>query len=83
MHDRWDDAVSALKKFNGPSVDVDSLLGRIKNAVDMEKAAKQRQEGSTWIECFRQPNLRRTTIICMVFLSQQFIGVNFIAGYLT
>ena len=83
MHDRHDDAIKALKAFNGKDYDADLALRGIQAAIDMESENKIQQKNSTWAECFRQPNLRRTIIICMVYLSQQFIGVNFVSGYLT
>ena len=83
MNDRREDAIKALKRFNGKDYDADLALRNIQTALDMEAENKVQEKNSTWSECFRQPNLRRTVIVCMVYLSQQFIGVNFVSGYLT
>ncbi|RSL52414.1 hypothetical protein CEP53_008090 [Fusarium sp. AF-6] len=63
-------------------VDAAASLEAIKRAVEMEKAASQTQKESSWRDCFKGPNLRRTIIVIMVFCGQQWVGVTFIAGYL-
>ncbi|KAM0278793.1 hypothetical protein ACHAQH_004984 [Verticillium albo-atrum] len=83
IHGRRDEAAKSFRRFNGPSFDVDAAMAVATIAMEKEKAAKKEQEGSSWIECFRGTNGRRTLIIVMVYLSQQTIGVNFISGYLT
>ncbi|KAM9884323.1 maltose permease [Verticillium dahliae] len=83
IHGRPDEAAKSFRRFNGTSFDVDAAMAVATIAMEKEKAAKKEQEGSSWIECFRGTNGRRTLIIVMVYLSQQTIGVNFISGYLT
>lgn len=83
INGRREEASKAFLRFNGPDFDVDSALAVAETAIAKEEEAKKEQEGSRWIECFKGTNLRRTTIIVMVYMSQQFIGVGFISGYLT
>lgn len=83
MHGRPDEAAKSYRRYNGPKFDVDGALAVARLAIAQEQDAKKQQEGSRWIDCFRGTNGRRTLIIIMVYLSQQFIGVNFISGYLT
>ncbi|KAK0382788.1 hypothetical protein NLU13_9883 [Sarocladium strictum] len=80
---RREDAANAFRRFNGPGFDVDSAMAVADVAIGKEREARQLEKGSRWLDCFRGTNLRRTTIIVMVYLSQQFIGVGFISGYLT
>ncbi|KAM5373899.1 hypothetical protein ACJZ2D_006728 [Fusarium nematophilum] len=80
---RRDDAAKAYRRFNGPNFDVDAALAVATVAIEKEEEAKKHAQSSKWLECFQGTNLRRTTIIVMVYLSQQFIGVGFISGYLT
>lgn len=83
MRNRPEDARKALLKFWGSSTgpDVDLALEKVHAAIESEEARSESR--SSWVECFRQPNLRRTIIIVVVYASQQFIGINFVAGYLT
>jgi hypothetical protein len=80
---RRDDAAKAFRRFNGDGFDVDAAMAIATVAIAKEEEAKKAQENSKWLECFQGTNLRRTTIIIMVYLSQQFIGIGFINGYLT
>ncbi|CZR58888.1 uncharacterized protein PAC_08780 [Phialocephala subalpina] len=80
MKGRREDAAKSFRKFNGPKFDVESAIVTIEEAIKAERQLNE--EASSWIDCFKGPNLRRTIIICMVYIAQQFIGVNFIAGYL-
>ncbi|KAJ4325901.1 hypothetical protein N0V84_003287 [Fusarium piperis] len=80
---RRDDAAKAFRRFNGAEFDVDAAMAIATVAIAKEEEAKKAQENSKWLECFQGTNLRRTIIIIMVYLSQQFIGIGFINGYLT
>ncbi|KAH8900285.1 general substrate transporter [Thozetella sp. PMI_491] len=78
---RTEEAAASFRKFNGPKFDVDTAVATTAAAVNAE--IELARQGSSWIQCFKGPDGRRTLIIVMVYLSQQFIGVNFISGYLT
>jgi MFS family permease len=80
---RREAAAMAFLRFNGPGFDVDAAIAVADVAIAKEREARQLEKSSRWLDCFRGTNLRRTTIIVMVYLSQQFIGVGFISGYLT
>lgn len=78
---RTEDAKKSYLRFNGPDFDADTAV-----AVAMLAIRKEEEEiagGGSWLQCFKGTDGRRTTIICMVYISQQFIGVNFVSGYLT
>ncbi|KAL2214751.1 general substrate transporter [Sarocladium strictum] len=83
INGRREDAAKAFRRFNGAGFDVDAALAVADIAIAKEREARLLEKSSRWLDCFRGTNLRRTTIIAMVYLSQQFIGVNFISGYLT
>ncbi|KAF5001208.1 hypothetical protein FDECE_11028 [Fusarium decemcellulare] len=80
---RREEAAKSYRRFNGPNFDVDAAMAVATVAIEKEEEAKQHEKSSKWLECFQGTNLRRTIIIVMVYLSQQFIGVGFISGYLT
>jgi Na+/melibiose symporter-like transporter len=49
----------------------------------IRKEQEETAEGGSWLQCFKGSDGRRTLIICMVYIAQQFVGVNFVGGYLT
>ncbi|KAL4885970.1 hypothetical protein BJY04DRAFT_205208 [Aspergillus karnatakaensis] len=80
---RREDATRAFRRYNGEGFNVEAAMAVAETSIAKEEEAKKVQEGSSWLECFRGTNLRRTIIIVMVYISQQFIGVGFVSGYLT
>ncbi|KEZ39575.1 hypothetical protein SAPIO_CDS9481 [Scedosporium apiospermum] len=78
---REEEARKAFRRFNGPNFDVDNAVATTKAAVQAE--AELAQVKSSWLQCFRGPDGRRTLIVCMVYVAQQAVGVNFVSGYLT
>ncbi|KPM36574.1 hypothetical protein AK830_g10004 [Neonectria ditissima] len=83
INGRRDDAAKSYRRFNGPKFDVDGAIEVASAAIALEAEARKEQESSNWLEVFKGTNRRRTTIMVMVYISQQFIGVNFVSGYLT
>ncbi|KAM5343609.1 hypothetical protein ACJ41O_012146 [Fusarium nematophilum] len=77
---RRDDAAMSIRKFHGPDADVETHLAVMEATMAKEKQLSE--QGASYIECFQGVNRRRTIIVAMVYLSQQFIGVGFVAGYL-
>ncbi|RDW87847.1 hypothetical protein BP5796_03541 [Coleophoma crateriformis] len=80
MKGKREQAIKSFKPFNGQDFDAERAVQTLEYTLETEKAMAA--EGSSYLECFKGTSLRRTTIICMVYIAQQFIGVNFIAGYL-
>ncbi|KAK4234234.1 general substrate transporter [Achaetomium macrosporum] len=76
------EAAASFRKFNGSDFDVDTAMATTTAAVVAEKELAKEGSQTSWLQCFRGIDGRRTLIVCMVYISQQFIGVNFIAGYL-
>lgn len=80
---RTEEAARAFRRFNGPRFDVDAAVATTKAAVDAEQEAATAGAAAGWLQCFRGSDGRRTLIICMVYIAQQTVGVNFVSGYLT
>ncbi|KAH7272934.1 general substrate transporter [Fusarium solani] len=78
---RIDDAKKSYLRFNGKDFDADTAVAVAQLAIRSENEAMG--EGGSWLQCFKSTDGRRTLIICMVYIAQQFIGVNFVSGYLT
>ncbi|KAJ5701945.1 hypothetical protein N7488_009493 [Penicillium malachiteum] len=81
MKNRPEEARKSFLYFNGPQFDVDEAMAITTAAVAQERELAR--GGSAWLDCFRSDDLRRTGIVCMVYIAQQFVGVNFVSGYLT
>ncbi|KAJ5720713.1 uncharacterized protein N7483_008647 [Penicillium malachiteum] len=81
MKDRPEEARKSFLYFNGPKFDVDEAMAITTAAVAQERELAR--SGSAWLDCFRGDDLRRTGIVCMVYIAQQLVGVNFVSGYLT
>ncbi|KAH6692287.1 general substrate transporter [Plectosphaerella plurivora] len=62
-------ARNSLVRLSEPSHNVD-LDATIAMMVHTDKTEKDEQAGTTYLECFKGTNLRRTEIACMSFLSQ-------------
>lgn len=79
---RRDDAIKSFLRFNGPKFNVDAAMANAEAAVAQEQEHNKAANQTSWLQCFKGSDGRRTLIICMVYISQQFIGVNFIGSYL-
>ncbi|KAF7186976.1 Major facilitator-type transporter ecdC [Pseudocercospora fuligena] len=80
MRGKREAAAKALRIFNGPRYNVEEAITTLELTIQHEHELLEQK--SSYLDCFTSPNGRRTLIICMVYIAQQFIGVNFIAGYL-
>ncbi|KAJ4204142.1 hypothetical protein NW759_014979 [Fusarium solani] len=79
MHGQPQQAATSLRKINGPHFDTDTAIALLTATIEKEQTAN---EEATFMDCFRGPNRRRTGIVIMTFIAQQFSGSGFIAGYL-
>jgi len=73
-------AAHSFRRFNGPDFNAESAIMVLEAAIEKEKALEK--ENISYLDCFKGPNLRRTVIVCMMYLAQQVSGVGFITGYL-
>jgi SP family general alpha glucoside:H+ symporter-like MFS transporter len=76
---RKDDARAALKRLSSPKYnpDIDSVLVMIEQTDLLER---ELEATTTYLDCFKGANLRRTEISVMVYLIQV-IGGNPLIGY--
>ncbi|KAM0754348.1 MFS alpha-glucoside transporter-like protein [Meredithblackwellia eburnea MCA 4105] len=82
-HGRLDDAKKSLKALGATSakayIDVDKRVSQMVHTNEIEKVM---HEGVSYFDCFKGTNLRRTEIVCMVWMIQTICGSGFI-GYST
>lgn len=81
LKNRPEKAKESYIRFNGPDFDAETAIAIAQLAINKEQ--EMTAGGGSWIQCFRGSDGRRTLIICMVYIAQQLVGVNFVGGYLT
>ncbi|KAM0287400.1 hypothetical protein ACHAQH_000350 [Verticillium albo-atrum] len=77
--DQPEAARKSLTRLHRKGVDVDQLMREISAAVTAEQALSATQKGTSYIDCFRGTDARRTRIACGMFVIQQFTGIAFYA----
>ncbi|KAH8629487.1 maltose permease [Alternaria alternata] len=80
LHGQHEEAMAALRKFNGREFDATAAVAALEAAVERERTLES--ESASYFECLEGVNLRRTLIVCLVYIAQQFVGANFVQGYL-
>lgn len=76
---RFDDAEKALKRLTAKGVDVKPTLAMI---IETDRLELEMETGSTYWDCFKKTNLRRTEISIGVYTIQVFSGI-YLVGYAT
>ena len=75
---RFEDAKRALLRLTSPKRDptfnADETVDMMRHTNELECDLS---EGASYIDCFRGVNLRRTEIVCMLFISQNLAGNTF------
>jgi SP family general alpha glucoside:H+ symporter-like MFS transporter len=76
--ERYDEAKKSLLRLTSPksdpTFDADETVDMMRHTNELEKDL---HEGASYLDCFRGANLRRTEIVCMLFVSQNFAGNTF------
>lgn len=76
--ERYDDAKKSLLRLTSPKTDptfdANETVDMMRHTNELEKDLT---EGATYLDCFKGVNLRRTEIVCMLFVSQNFAGNTF------
>lgn len=76
--DRAKDAERALCKLDNRSAEEHSrVLAQIAHTLKLEREI---ESGSTYLDCFRGVDLRRTEVVCMTFAGQALSGAIFAYG---
>jgi len=75
---RIEDAQAIITRLGGATVDANLIVQSIKETIELEE---RQAANTTYGDCFRGVNRRRTIIASMVFVLQQVAGVVFVLGY--
>jgi MFS transporter, SP family, general alpha glucoside:H+ symporter len=76
---RFEEAEKALKRLASSKVDVKPALAMI---VETDRIELGMEAGSTYMDCFKKINLRRTEISVGVYVIQVLCGI-YLVGYAT
>lgn len=75
---RFEDAKKSLMRLTSPkrdpTFDAAETVDMIRHTNELEK---DMTEGASYLDCFKGVNLRRTEIVCMLFVSQNLAGNTF------
>ncbi|KAL1865140.1 hypothetical protein VTK73DRAFT_5465 [Phialemonium thermophilum] len=75
---RYEEAKKSLLRLTSPKTDPtfdpDETIAMIRHTNELEK---ELLEGVSYLECFKGVNLRRTEIVCMLFVAQNLAGNTF------
>ncbi|OQV09271.1 hypothetical protein CLAIMM_13407 [Cladophialophora immunda] len=76
---RFEDAEKSLKRLASPKVDVRPTLAMI---IETDRLEREIEAGSTYSDCFKKINIRRTEIAVGVYTIQVLSGI-YLVGYAT
>lgn len=76
---RYEEAEKSLKRLASSKVDVKPALAMI---IETDKLEREMEAGSTYADCFKKINIRRTEISVGVYVIQVLCGI-YLVGYAT
>ncbi|KAN0086099.1 General substrate transporter [Tylopilus felleus] len=77
---RYEDAEKVLIHLGGPTINAKIQRQQIQETIELEDSYAAT---STYVDCFRGENFKRTVVAMMVFVLQQGAGVVFVLGFST
>lgn len=81
--DRNEKARANLRKIRGESYTNAEIDAEIEATIKFTALERQIDASTSYLDCFRGTDRRRTLIAIMMMVGQQFMGVAFLAGYMT
>ncbi|KAH8891123.1 general substrate transporter [Thozetella sp. PMI_491] len=78
---RIEEAHAAMRKIRGSTWSEEEVAEEIKEVVAMDQIERELEGSSSYSDCFRGTDHRRTRIVIMTLVVQQFTGISFITGY--
>jgi SP family sugar:H+ symporter-like MFS transporter len=80
---KFDKGLVALRRFRGPTYSEDDIQHEFREIVAFLEIEQELEGSSSFLDCFRGTDLRRTLIIIGSEMSQAFSGIAFISRYST
>jgi MFS transporter, SP family, sugar:H+ symporter len=81
--DRNEKARTNLRKIRGESYTDAEIDAEIEATIKFTALERQIDASASYLDCFKGNDRRRTLIAIMMMVGQQFMGVAFLAGYMT
>ncbi|KAF1953348.1 general substrate transporter [Byssothecium circinans] len=78
---RIDEAHLAMRKIRGKTWSEDDVTEEIRQVVAMDCIERELEGSSSYWDCFKGSDHRRTRIAILTLVVQQFTGISFISGY--
>lgn len=75
---RIEEAERSVRRLASDSVDTSNTIAMIQMTNSLERERSQTDNAVSYLECFRGPNLYRTEIACMTWITQNACGVSFV-----
>lgn len=79
--DRIADAKVSIRKLRGPEASQEELDREINEVVAFTQLETQLEGSTSYLECFKGADLRRTMIASLMTIGQQLMGIAFISAY--
>ena len=74
---RLDEAMKSLERLKSKTATNVSTANTLATIIHTDSYEERNKIGSSYLDCFKGPELRRSEIACMTFASQAFIGIQF------
>ncbi|KAI0407932.1 sugar transporter [Xylaria palmicola] len=74
--DRLDEAKLSIERLSGGKTE-EQISSQVAMMVHTNRVEAEHTQGSTYLDCFKGVNLRRTEIVCVVFAGQILAGSSF------
>lgn len=77
---RYVDARHNLRKLRGEAYTEEELEREMKDTITFTAIEMELEHSSSYLDCFRGTDLRRTIIAMVLFLGEQLMGIGFLGG---
>lgn len=74
---RVDEAMRSLERLQSKTATNVSTANTLATIIHTNNYEERNKIGTSYLDCFKGPELRRSEIACMTFASQAFIGIQF------
>ncbi|OJJ49998.1 hypothetical protein ASPZODRAFT_157007 [Penicilliopsis zonata CBS 506.65] len=81
--DRVEEARKSLRKIRGKTIPQAELDRELDEAIAFTALERELEESTSYLECLKGTDLRRTLIACLAMSGQQLTGIAFVSGYST
>lgn len=70
-----------MRKIRGPTWPEEDVIHEMRDVIAMDQIERELEGSSSYWDCFKGTDHRRTRIAIMTLVVQQFTGISFITSY--